>query len=254
MRFKIEKNKYSLKTLWEDVTLREAIDLLKFEIEEDSFEKLYTEEDVDKFNKKEIDYMRKVVNYLAKPNIAKLYQIDEAFIYVLFSYVKHLIYNLYHMNIETYKPKGIQEITFKGTKYYLPDSLLVNQETIVGYKEKSKFVTEANNLMNLIAEHKGRGIEALNLLVALYLKEDKDEVYDDERVARRAEIFMDLPMSIIWEVFFYTYYSYLNFAIASKIYLENQKMGLGRRIGLTMLGLLVLPIKGLQALWTKLKR
>lgn len=254
MKFKIENKQYKLKTAWEDITLRQAIELLKFDVDEKTLEKLHTEEDVDKFTSSEMEYMRKVVNYLSTPNISKLNQIDNAFIYVLYSLCSHLVFNLYNMNVETYIPRGIEEITFKKTKYYLPEVLKVNDETIVGYKERSKFVTEGNNLMNVIAEHKGKGLEALNLLAALYLKEDKDEVYDDERVAKRAELFMDLPMSVVWEVFFCIYYSYLNYVIASKVSLEFPRMPLLKRIGLTTLGLLVLPIRGLQVLWMRLKR
>ncbi len=254
MKFKFLKKSYSLKTVWEEITLREAIALSRIEIDEKTLEKLHKEEDPDNFTTGEIELMREYIKILSFPNISKFVDMDNAFVFVLFSYVKELIYHLYYLNIETYKPIGIQEFKFKDKTYYLPETLNVNGEQIIGYKERSKFVTEANNLMNHISKAKGKGVEALNLLAALYIKEDKDEVYDDERVAKRAEVFYELPMSIVWEVFFYIYFFYINYAIASKVSLEDQKTSRLRRIGLTMLGLLVLPIRGLLALWKMLKR
>jgi len=254
MKFKYNKKNYSLKVVWEDITLREAIALSKVEIDEKTLEKLYKEDDPDNFSTGEFDLMREYIKILSFPNISKFDAMDNAFVFVLFSYVKHLIYHLYYLNIETYTPIGIQEFKFQNKTYYLPETLNVNGEQIIGYKERSKYVTEANNLMAHISKAKSKGVEALNLLTALYVKEDKDEVYDDETVAKRAELFYDLPMSIVWEVFFYIYFSYINYALVLKMSLENQKMSLLTRIALTMLGLLVLPIKGLQVLWKKLKR
>jgi len=254
MKFTYNKKIYSLKIAWEDITLREAIALSKIDIDEKTMEKFHKEIDVDNFTSNEITLMKEYLKILSSPNISKLDLMDEAFIYVLFSYIRELIYHLYFLNIETYRPKGIEEFKFKGKIYYLPETLNVNGEKIVGHKERSKFVTEGNNLMSYISKAKGRGVEALNLLAALYAKEDKDEVYDDQIVAERAELFIDLPMSIVWEVFFCIYYFYINYAIASKAFLEKPKMGLWRRTALTTLGLLMLPIKGLQVLLKRLKK
>jgi len=255
MRYTVQKRDYSLKATWEEITLREAIQLAKLEINEDQFKIIVKEEDVDQLNDTQLTYMRDVVKLLtdAKPGVID--GIDSAMLLVLFTQVRYLIYGLYFMNIESYKPKGTQEITFNGKKYYTPETLTVNDENIVAYKEKSKFVTEANNIMTIIGERKKEGIELLNLLCAIYLKEDPDEDYDDEKISQRAAEFNDLPMSIVWEVFFCIFYSYINYALALKIYLEEKaKMTPLKRLSLTILGLLVLPLKVLQEGWKKLRR
>ncbi len=255
MNFTIEKRKYDLAATWEEVTLKQAIKISKLDFNEEMFKRLIGVDDPGELGEEDLAYMIQVITILSDVKPATLKKIDTHMLFVIFTHVRYIINGLFYMNIETYKPIGVKEISFKGKKYYTPETLLVAGENIVAWKEKSKFVTEANNIMATIAESKKEGIELLPFLCAIYLKENPDEDYNDEKIVKRSELFIDLPMMIVWEVFFYMFYSYINFVLASRMYLiEKEKMTPLRRTSLTILGLLALPIVGLQALWKRLKK
>lgn len=216
MKFGIEGQIYNLNTLWEQITLAQAVAISKVDIDTDLLEKLLKSNEIE-YEDGIMKYCRKVISILSDAPELMLDKLDDIFIIVLIDYVKYIIHGLYYMNLETYKPIGLKSIKFKGIVYNLPESLLVNNEEILCYKEPSKHIIEVSNIMGMLDELEHQGIELMNLVCAIYLKEE-GEVHDDHITAMKSEIFKELPMSVVWEVFFFTYYSLINYVISLKIY------------------------------------
>jgi hypothetical protein len=222
MNFNINNRTYTLNTLWETISLRQAMKIVELEISEEDLNYLLTTDDIS-IPERLLDYVIQVLTILSNVPLKVWDKVNPLYLIVLFQLIKKIIYGLHYLNLETYTPQGIKEIRFKGKTYKMPESLLINDEEIVCYKEPSKNIIEASNLVQMMGELETKGISLMHLVCAIYLKEDPNELYDEEQIAHRSELFKDLPMSIVFEVFFFTYFYLINYLIGLRISLENPK-------------------------------
>jgi hypothetical protein len=98
-----------------------------------------------------------------------------------------------------YRPEDITSFKVKGERYYLPESVQImditvplKNETISAYLDASDVFRE----MELTSR-----VKKLALFMAIYCRK-KYEVYDERLTLERQDLFMTLPMSTIWAVFF----------------------------------------------------
>jgi YHS domain-containing protein len=231
MRFTINKKRYTLKATWQEMTLRDAVKLVNLSCDEKLIEESIQMEGME-LN----DYMLQAVAVLSDCPLDVLKQTEPIHVVVLFDHVRHLIHGLYNMNLEKHVPETQEKVTFKGKEYYFPESLWITDKEIPMHKEPSKHVTEAGNVLQIVGDLKEKGIEKMNVFCAIYLKESKDEFYDEKSIARRADLFQDLPMNVVWDVFFCMYFSLCSYAINSRASLERP--GASKRIKNIILGFL----------------
>jgi hypothetical protein len=168
-KFQLNKVTYSVPTSWSEVTLRHQINV------EQSANKIIDNEALRK-----IAYISgycniplEVLKKTPMPKINKLFQ--------------HLKFTN-----EELPTKPIQEFTFKGEKYTVMNSLLESQF--------QDFVSCETALQNF----KDSPTRALPYIIAILAKKE-NETLDDYDIEKRAEHFMELPLTIVepLRVFFY---------------------------------------------------
>lgn len=247
MKFSINEKEYTLKSSWYDLTIQDAINVVSHELDEERHNFLLENDELE-YDDHTTEYQKNVIVELSNCPKEILDKLDKTYISVLFINVKTIVLYLYKYNFEKHEMVGVEEINFKGTIYRIPESLRVNGEDILMFKEPSKNVLEVSNLMKLIEEMSEKGVKLLPYVVAIYLRElDTQDLYDDEIVNKRAEVFHQLPLWIAYEVFFFTYVSMCNSAIALKIFLEREKRKKFKKIRNLVTGF----IKWLKVVWSR---
>jgi hypothetical protein len=125
------------------------------------------------------------------------------------------IVHFYHKNLQkyvddlhrsapvSYIPKLIDSFEFDGVEYHMPTSLIVDDETVIlQHGQDVKRFVESSNLFKRYSELKDDGIKVMPMFIASVVKQDIDEPFDEQVITKRAEQFKQLPMSVVWEVFF----------------------------------------------------
>lgn len=212
MKFTINKKEYTLAVYWQSMTLNQAERIAALEYESDvidsAIKAAWLEHD-----RQQLDYIVDVLAILSDCPKDVLRHTEPIHIGVLFDAVVMLVDGLFNFNLEAYVPKGVEKIRWKGNTYILPENLTLENEIMACFKEPAKNITEAGNFVSMIHEMKYKGISVMKYICAYYLKRPGDGIITDELAAERAELFKELPMSIVWEVFFCTYFSFINSAI-----------------------------------------
>lgn len=216
MKFTINKKQYTLQHTWNMVSLATAKRLVKITVTEDELTKCLSGEDIELH-----PFMVEAVACLSDCPKKVLEKTEPIHVVVLFDHVRYIVHGIYRMNIETFVPLGLTKYKHKGTTYHMPENLMLNGQFIPMHREPSKHVTEAGDVLQLVGELKEKGVEMMNVFCAIYMKETPDEFYDEKKIAKRSELFEDLPMHVVWDVFFCMYYSLCSYAISTKISLEK---------------------------------
>jgi hypothetical protein len=86
----------------------------------------------------------------------------------------------------------------------MPESLELGDDVVLQHGQDAKRFVEASNLLALYSRMTKDGLKVARMFVAAVVREHGEGDFDEVRVARRAERFVDLPMAIVWEVFFCT--------------------------------------------------
>jgi len=254
MEFKVEGKTYKLSVLASTTTLSQATQITKIEVDEDTINKFIDEYDVRLYNDKVLHYARQVIAILSDCPMDVLNQIDKYELVVLFDTVRHLVKMLYYFNFETHKPVGVTEVYFKGKKYFMPESLIIDNNLIPMHRERSKTVIEASNLVTLLSKLKNDGFHIMKYLCATYLKEDLKEEYDEETINKRAELFEELPLSIALEVFFCTYIFFIHYLLNTANSSIPRRKKVIVKVMTTLLGFMLWLKRGWQGLLRMWKR
>ncbi len=99
------------------------------------------------------------------------------------------------------EPVKATGFTFKGEQYNLPESLFYGGREVPCKDEKIATFAEASDIDIALHEWGEKGIDAMAQVCAVYLRKPGEQ-HSDELVIERAEMFKELPMSAVWEVFF----------------------------------------------------
>jgi len=186
----IHYDKMRVPQTWDEITLEQCIEVKAkgYDSSIDVFEQL--------------NQVRAIWDILIKGERA----INIAPITLIYYFQKYLVDFVNDLNRElpkTYTPQLIKSFLFKGKTYYLPDSLVIDEETVVlMHGERVKNFIEASNLLTQFAKLKNEGIKAMPIFLATVLRESKDEPFSEVAVIERAKKINELGMDLVWEVFF----------------------------------------------------
>lgn len=103
--------------------------------------------------------------------------------------------------IEWLKPYNATAFKFKDEQYNLPESLLYGGREIPCKDEKIISFAESSDIDIALDEWGEKGIDAMAGVCAVYLRKPGEE-YSEQLTIERTELFKELPMSAVWEVFF----------------------------------------------------
>ena len=116
-----------------------------------------------------------------------------------------------------YTPKDMEyddHISFKGVDYYLPETekLVSGRVKHMANSTYEEWV-EGAQLTSQLSRMEQGDLSVLPILTATFYRPRKRtlrnfmratvESYDEEKVAARAELFMDLPMNVVWGSYFF---------------------------------------------------
>jgi hypothetical protein len=80
--------------------------------------------------------------------------------------------------------------------------LQVGEEVILSHGQRARRFTEASNLLKVYSQLGREGLTIMAQFVASVVNEKENEEWSETRIIARGEAFKDLPMDIVWEVFF----------------------------------------------------
>jgi hypothetical protein len=126
---------------------------------------------------------------------------------------------------ELYDPPYKESFTLNKKVYFLPENLKVYGEEIPMGKEKAITFAEASDIEVALRDMAEGAANRLPMFVAIYCRE-KGEEYDEEKVMKRADDFLDLPMEEVWRVFFCIFRRLEQF----QTFTQESSKGLGKEL------------------------
>ena len=101
-----------------------------------------------------------------------------------------------------YEAKNIESFKHDGETYYLPKSReVLGSERMMAFESALTF-TEAADLEIYFSKMQKGKIEGMANIISILCRPEGEE-YNEEKSLARAEGFMTLPMTVVWEVFFF---------------------------------------------------
>jgi|GEM_PF-4038396 len=218
VNLKIHNTKVKLKDEWKDISLREALELSKIafslpEYVKDLFhEKLKESPDEsrveelikqispeDQFKKLPALYgdMLSLLSDISEPTLASMSPTERKVVYD--HYLSPLVLGL--IVWPAYESKGITSFKHKGTTYRLPSSTELFGYTKPGVSLTALEFTEIADLQIAAAKMEEGQLSNAAKIIAIICRPE-GEAYDEVISGRRSEEFLDLPMDVVWEVFF----------------------------------------------------
>lgn len=104
---------------------------------------------------------------------------------------------------QLYEPPKIETVDYEGSVYLFPKTLSIKDIDIPLSDQPIITFAEASGVMDAWSKLSEYGAEYAALIPAIYLRKE-GELYDENTVKQRAETFKNLPMDIVWALFFYT--------------------------------------------------
>jgi len=198
----IKGKEYNFVQSWDSVTLAEVKKVSEIKIPEDLL-KEYKELIKDGYEgsfdfDKYVDYYRAVMNVLTDiPNIDIP---DREVIDFYHAYLFLFVLDIIIREPATYQPKEIESFKINGETYNVP-----KKENIAGIDVEARNLKivqyrEASDLLKGFID--GSPYEMLALFVACYCLKEGEE-FSEELILSRYKDFYSLPMSTVWDVFFY---------------------------------------------------
>jgi len=214
MKINIGNNSYIIRENW---TLREAIKITELKIPESlrelydsillndklkSYKELHKKLTSEQLYKEHPKYYGEIIKIISDIPDEVIEIIDPLSRIEYFTdYIEPQFLDVYFATPNNYQCQDIESFEFKGETYYFPESLKLFDKHIPAYKETALSFTEASDLMTKVHNLKNNGISAMAEIIAVYCRK-KNEAYSEQLVIERSELFKDLPLEIIWEVFF----------------------------------------------------
>lgn len=255
MKFVINKKEYTLRRTFTEIKIIDIINIFEnTKITDEDFNQLNTE-DLIKLNEEQDKFVKKTIFQLSTiDDMNLLEKVDPFYLIVLFNYVKDHIRAIRDFDIEEYKLQGFKEIKLKGKKFYFPEFLYLDEQEILPcYDISSKHITEIQNLFENFKELKDKGLKQLPYFCSLYLRESTDEIYDEAKVANRAKTMQELPLLIVFELFFCIHFYGINLALSTKNYLlKKDRKRIRKKIMIILSGFIKLLKKGFMVILKKL--
>ena len=219
LNFEAGEKTHKVAENWGEIKLSQAIAIMEVVKEfPEALRELYTlagiEEQKERFNEIEAsfddEHIYKIIPELYGRIITIISDVSDDDINlwppnfrVLFyrQYVFNFVYGLVEM--PDFKAEGLIDFEFKGETYFLPESrnIMGNVQPFANVSAL-EFAEVADMEIHSRKLENGKYEAAANIVAILCRPIGED--YDEQKALERAETFFDLPMNIVWEVFFYS--------------------------------------------------
>jgi hypothetical protein len=195
VKIKIGDSQFTLTTLLSDIPLYKGILINNIEIPE-IIEKIWNNKEVgvlsDSDNKHIDKFIFDVFLLLSDVPEMVLKETDPLSLISIFN--EHLLkpfLAIKYLDTTNYSPIGVMDFVHKGVLYSMPKSTFVNDNELLLAKAKVEQVLDAIDVSK-------SGLAGMGLVTAILTS----PVYDEDDIMSRAEAFRDLPVDVVFEVFF----------------------------------------------------
>lgn len=192
----ISGNSHTVPSSWKDITLAQAIELSAVKMPEKVSDR------ADWY--KHLEVVKRHYVILSSMSEQEIEQTNPIHLVHLFeTNMLPFTRDLHAQFPSSYTPKLIDSFVHKKVRYFMPQSLVIDDETVIlNYDTKAKPFVEQSNLLKIYSTMRDEGIKQMGMLVAATCKRDRNEQWDETRVIERSKAFRDLKMDVVWEVFF----------------------------------------------------
>lgn len=228
IKITLNKKTYKGAYRWDDITLRKFCDLAaikmpegyeayiladgKFDVENiDQYIEAVSKITDNQVNEDFPAYYRKVIECLTNIPYKKIAlmsteEVNDLYEYYFKPFVISLLYHtpvIHFMGqIKQYEPELVKKIRIGLRIFRLPESVNIMDQDIPLANEPIITYSEASDIFKGMKVSRD-DVKRLALFMAIYCRK-KGEQYNERKTLERQELFMKVPMSIVWSVFFYT--------------------------------------------------
>jgi len=153
-------------------------------------------------------------------------------------HLRHYIYSIFANlpvdlkdgELDVYEPPKIEHFELDGVRYQLPITLSIYGDEIPMAREKAITFAEASDIEVALRDMAEGAANRIPMLIAIYCRPDGEE-YDESKVMARADKFQELPMDIVWAVFFYMYVRLSKLLKSTHRYSKSMERRIQQRFG-----------------------
>lgn len=228
IRITINKKKYRGVYSWDDMSLQRFCDLSAIPMPE-GYEAYiladgkFSVENIDKYieavaaitdkqiNEEFPKYYKKVIICLTNIPVSiidslPVEKVNDIYEYYFKPFTVSLLYHtpvIHFMGqINSYEPPKISKVRIGFNVFRLPETVTIMDQEITLAKEPIISYSEASDIFKGMKVSRD-DVKRLALFMAIYCRK-KGEGYDERKALQRQDLFMKVPMSVVWSVFFYT--------------------------------------------------
>lgn len=227
----VHKKRYKGIYGWDDITLRQFSELAMIEMPPKYEAFILADGNIDAGKKESIDYFIKIASEIGDKELDEVFPAyyrqvisvltdipdnilseasAEAVTELYDNYFKPFVMSLvYHVpvdrvmgNIIEYTPPYPRSFRIGVNRFYLPRTVRIMDQDIPLANEPIISYTEAGDIFRNMRISKD-DVKRLSLFMAIYCRKRREQ-YNERTVLKRADLFMQIRMSIVWSVFFYT--------------------------------------------------
>ena len=214
LQIEIDRTVYNLPNEWEDITMRQLLssqELIK-EMPKLLYRHTFPKKNQKKLPKIRLDnlevwafYLKWFEHFVKVPNAKLIRREDLKATYDILTFF---------MTTPNEELPFDEHIKFKGTEYHLPESEELANGTIKHMTNSTyEDFVEGVQLTSQLARMKEGDLTVLPVLTATFYRPRHRSIknfmratvepYDEDKVKKRAELFLDLPMSHVWGAYFF---------------------------------------------------
>jgi hypothetical protein len=146
------------------------------------------------------DIPASLIEMLTPDQVTEIY--DKYFKPFVLSLIYHSPVVNFMGKITKYIPEDIKSFRIGLTRYYLPKTVNIMDQDYPLKDETIESYTDVADVFRGMKISKD-DVNRLAIFMSVYCR-PKNEEYSDIKVIKREKIFLNVPMSIVWSVFFYT--------------------------------------------------
>lgn len=197
IKFKVNGKSYNLKNTWQEITIADGIKLSELELPK-ALQKSEIQNG-DLLELESINFAKSVLEILS--GCKDFENTHAGDVVYFFRYVLQIALDVFNLSPVSYMPEMPVSFTFENETYYYPTSQEFEGALIPATNLDAVSFCESSNLLAALNDVKKEGLKQMPLFIACYCKKN-GETFDQFTALERSKKFVNLPMTVAWEVFF----------------------------------------------------
>ena len=197
IKFKVNGKSYNLKNTWSEITIADGIKLSELELPK-ALQKAEIQNS-DLLEIESINFAKSVLEILS--GCKDFENTHAGDVVYFFKSVLQIALDVFNLSPVSFMPEMPVSFTFENEVYYYPTSQEFEGALIPATNLDAVSFCESANLLSSLNDVKKEGLKQMPLFIACYCKK-QGEQFDQFVALERSKKFINLPMTVAWEVFF----------------------------------------------------